>query len=61
MHISCDFSVSPSPFGLDLGTLDFGLGLDNLRVKPTLLNTQNYRINIDNPGLEFPIAGVGEV
>ena len=29
----CDFSVSPSPFGLDLGTLglwDFGLGLDNI-------------------------------
>ena len=23
------FSVSPSPFGLDFGTLDFGLGLDN--------------------------------
>ena len=23
----CDFSVSPSPFGLDFGTLDFGLGL----------------------------------
>ena len=21
----CDFSVSPSPFGLDFGTLDFGL------------------------------------
>ena len=25
----CDFSVSPSPFGLDFGSLDFGLGLDN--------------------------------
>ena len=25
----CDFSVSPSPFGLSFGTLDFGLGLDN--------------------------------
>ena len=25
----CNFSVSPSPFGLDFGTLDFGLGLDN--------------------------------
>ena len=24
----CDFSVSPSPFGLDFGILDFGLGLD---------------------------------
>ena len=23
-----DLSVSPSPFGLDFGTLDFGLGLD---------------------------------
>ena len=28
----CDFSVSPSPFDLDFGTLglwEFGLGLDN--------------------------------
>ena len=25
-----DFSVSASPFGLDFGTLDFGLALDNL-------------------------------
>ena len=25
----CDFSVSSSPFGLDFGTLDFGLGLYN--------------------------------
>ena len=25
----CDFGVSPSPFDLDFGTLDFGLGLDN--------------------------------
>ncbi len=25
-----DFSVSPSPFGLDFGTLDFGLGLDKI-------------------------------
>ena len=28
---SCDFSVSSSPFGLDFGTLDFGLGLDNYK------------------------------
>ena len=28
----CDFSVSPSPFGLDFGTLDFGLGLDNINL-----------------------------
>ena len=29
----CDFSVSPSPFCLDFGTLDldFGLGLDNIK------------------------------
>ena len=27
----CDFSISPSPFGLDFGTLDFGLGLDFLQ------------------------------
>ena len=24
----CDFSVSPSPFGLDFGLWDFGFGLD---------------------------------
>ena len=30
----CDFSVSPSPFGLDFGTLDFGLGLDNFFKRP---------------------------
>ena len=32
----CDFSVSPSPFGLDFGTLDFGtlaLGLTILCTK----------------------------
>ena len=31
----CDFSVSPSPFGLDFGTLDFGtsdLGLTKKKV-----------------------------
>ena len=27
----CYFSVSLSPFGHDFGTLDFGLGLDNMR------------------------------
>ena len=27
----CDFCASPSPVGLDSGTLDFGLGLDNMR------------------------------
>ena len=26
----CDSSVSPSPFGLDFGLWDFGLGLDNI-------------------------------
>ena len=29
----CDFSVSPSPFGLDFGALDFGLVLDNRPVR----------------------------
>ena len=28
------FSVSPSPFGLDFGTLDFGLELENSRIFP---------------------------
>ena len=37
----CDFSVSPSPFGLDFGTLDldFGLGLDNISDR----QSDNYR------------------
>ena len=26
----CDFSVSPSPFGLDFGTLDLGLTIHKL-------------------------------
>ena len=26
----CDFSVSPSPFGLDFGTLDLGLTINAL-------------------------------
>ena len=30
----CDFSVSPNPFGLDFGTLDFGLELENSRIFP---------------------------
>ena len=38
----CDFSASPSPFGLDFGTLDFGLGLDNilpLSLSPNIFDT----------------------
>ena len=27
----CDYSVSPSPFKLDFGLWDFGLGLDNFQ------------------------------
>ena len=30
-HGPCDFGVSPSPFDLDFGSLDFGLGHDNSR------------------------------
>ena len=39
-----DFSVSPSPFGLDFGTLDFGLGLDNWPQSTVLvqLGTSRY-------------------
>ena len=38
----CDFSVSPSPFGLDFGTFDsdFGLGLDNNKVNK--IGVENY-------------------
>ena len=41
----CDFSVSPSPFGLDFGTLDFGLGLDN---NSLLEMTLEDKINLEN-------------
>ena len=34
----CDYCVSPSPLGLDFGTLDFGLGLDNNSVFFTVIN-----------------------
>ena len=47
-HGPCDFSVSPSPFGLDFGTLDFGtsdLGLtiglnipSPVRITPLILH-----------------------
>ena len=30
---SCDFSVSPSPFGLDFGTLDFGTSDSGLTIE----------------------------
>ena len=39
----CDFSVSPSPFGLDFGTLDFGLGLDNKTKLYLILNTKHLQ------------------
>ena len=34
----CDFSVSPSPFGLDFGTLDLGLTIKGLAQADTLIN-----------------------
>ena len=37
-----DFSVSPSPFGLDFGTLDFGLGLDNYLKVSSFINHLSY-------------------
>ena len=33
----CDFSVSPSPFGLDFGTLDFGTSDSGLTIEYTFL------------------------
>ena len=33
----CDFSVSPSPFGLDFGTLDFGTSDLGLTTSPGYL------------------------
>ena len=39
----CDFSVSPSPFGLDFGTLDFGTSDSGLTKKYSdLSRTQCY-------------------
>ena len=32
----CDFSVSPSPFGLDFGTLDFGTSDLGLTIQPKI-------------------------
>ena len=44
----CDFSVSPSPFGLDFGTLDFGtsdLGLTIIR----LSTPRNPHLHVNRP------------
>merc|ERR1712016_587125 len=42
----CDFSVSPSPFGLDFGTLDFGTSDSGLTIlsrdMKILYNSVNY-------------------
>ena len=38
----CDFSVSPSPFGLDFGTLDYGTSDLGLTIKcPRIVYTKN--------------------
>ena len=42
---ACDFSVSPSPFGIDFGTLDFGLGLDNMCVDTLTSNFSFYDLH----------------
>ena len=45
----CDFSVSPSPFGLDFGTLDFGtsdLGLTIPIFLYSIPNTYNLVLNV---------------
>ena len=45
----CDFSVRPSPFGLDFETLDFGLGLDIwYRVCENLLTATGSKVKIQN-------------
>ena len=41
----CDFSVSPSPFGLDFGTLDFGTS--DLGLTITLLNVAKFFSIVD--------------
>ena len=34
----CDYCVSPSPFGLDFGTLDFGTSDSGLTIRNEILN-----------------------
>ena len=41
----CDFSVSPSPFGLDFGSLDFGtLGIDNKSA--SVIHGDSYALDV---------------
>ena len=37
----CDFSVSPSPFGLDFGTLDFGTSVSGSTINAVPLFFNN--------------------
>ena len=39
----CDFSVSPSPFGLDFGTLDFGTSDSGLTIISPLHFNHDYQ------------------
>ena len=38
----CDFSVSPSPFGLEFGTLDFGTSDSGLTI--LIISSERYSI-----------------
>ena len=49
IRMNCDYCVSPSPLGLDFGTLDFGLGLDkNILIKPCLLNLKKSWLALES-------------
>ena len=47
----CDFSVSPSPFGLDFGTLDFGTSDLGLTILDCLFSCSLFLGCVDIRGL----------
>ena len=46
----CDFSVSPCPFGLVFGTLDFGLGLDSCFFQIIILSSGSFKCKLELRG-----------
>ena len=53
----CDFSVSPSPFGLDSGTLDFG----TLDLGLTITSTSNILVSCSDIKLEMSGEGFKQI
>ena len=46
----CDFSVSPSPFGLDFGTLDFGTSDSGLTISYKIFKVHQMHNGINIQG-----------